>query len=350
MSLLHIKSKFDSEYRRFSIPINAEHMMNHSEFRSFIETVHSLYHIPFTLCYTSYAGDLLPITNDENFRKAFESSRPYLQLLIQRKGESWEEKYGYGTESADRKRKGLSVLIPSGSGRGSKRNYNISNPEDFRQVSSIIDVDVVPETHRRVRLCKYGETDRSLGFYIRDGTSLRMTSQGPVKCDGIFISRLLEGGLAESTGLLGVGDEVIEVNGIEVHGKTLDQVADMMVANAKNLVITIKPANQRNSLQRNGNGGGKGENVIGIGASPAQFGIFHQPYNQHRGESSSSSMVGATKLSNGGGSGGGGRVYPSGGPTPMGAYQSRPKYVNDFDDEDEEDEVVDHVNTALTIR
>ena len=43
-----------------------------------------------------------------------------------------------------------------------------------------------------------------------------MTSQGPVKCDGIFISRLLEGGLAESTGLLGVGDEVIEVNGIEV--------------------------------------------------------------------------------------------------------------------------------------
>lgn len=43
-----------------------------------------------------------------------------------------------------------------------------------------------------------------------------MTPQGPLKCDGIFISRLLEGGLAESTGLLGVGDEVIEVNGIEV--------------------------------------------------------------------------------------------------------------------------------------
>lgn len=43
-----------------------------------------------------------------------------------------------------------------------------------------------------------------------------MTSQGPIKCDGIFISRLLEGGLAESTGLLGVGDEVVEVNGIEV--------------------------------------------------------------------------------------------------------------------------------------
>lgn len=87
--------------------------------------------------------------------------------MIQRKGESWEEKYGYGTETLDRKRKGLSMLIPAVN-KPPRRNYNISNPEDFRQVSAIIDVDVVPETHRRVRLCKHG-TDRPLGFYIRDG-------------------------------------------------------------------------------------------------------------------------------------------------------------------------------------
>lgn len=44
------------------------------------------------------------------------------------------------------------------------------------------------------------------------------------KQPGIFISRLVPGGLAESTGLLAVNDEVMEVNGIEVAGKTLDQV------------------------------------------------------------------------------------------------------------------------------
>jgi len=44
------------------------------------------------------------------------------------------------------------------------------------------------------------------------------------KVPGIFISRLVPGGLAESTGLLAVNDEVLEVNGIEVAGKTLDQV------------------------------------------------------------------------------------------------------------------------------
>lgn len=88
------------------------------------------------------------------------------------------------------------------------------------------------------------------------------------KQPGIFISRLVPGGLAESTGLLAVNDEVMEVNGIEVAGKTLDQVrcrnsvalfvsfkkkieffvaqvTDMMVANSSNLIITVKPANQR---------------------------------------------------------------------------------------------------------
>lgn len=39
--------------------------MSHIEFRSFVEKIHSLQKIPFTLCYTSLAGDLLPITNDE---------------------------------------------------------------------------------------------------------------------------------------------------------------------------------------------------------------------------------------------------------------------------------------------
>ncbi|KFO29288.1 Sorting nexin-6 [Fukomys damarensis] len=43
------------------------------------------------------------------------------------------------------------------------------------------------------------------------------------------------------------GKEVPELNGIEVAGKTLDQVTDMMIANGHNLVVTVKPANQRNN-------------------------------------------------------------------------------------------------------
>ena len=36
--------------------------------------------------------------------------------------------------------------------------------------------------------------------------------------------------MAESTGLLAVNDEVLEVNGIEVAGKSLDQVSVLVVA------------------------------------------------------------------------------------------------------------------------
>lgn len=135
--------------------------------------------------------------------------------------------------------------------------------EDFHQVSSIIDADVLPKTCRRVKITKHG-SDKPLGFYIRDGFSVRLTPKGLQKVPSIFISRVLPGGLAESTGLLAVNDEVLEVNGIDLLGKSIEQVTDMMVANASNLILTIKPVSQThlndsfmstrsntNSLQRN---------------------------------------------------------------------------------------------------
>ena len=108
-------------------------------------------------------------------------------------------------------------------------------------------VDVVPVMCRRVRFLKHG-SEKPIGFYIRGGTSVRVTPNGLEKVPGIFISRILAGGLAESTGLLAVNDEVLEVNGIEVAGKSLDQVTDMMVANSSNLIVTVKPANQQWTL------------------------------------------------------------------------------------------------------
>ena len=38
-------------------------------------------------------------------------------------------------------------------------------------------MDIVPETHRRVRLMKNG-SEKPLGFYIRDGVSVRVTPHG----------------------------------------------------------------------------------------------------------------------------------------------------------------------------
>jgi partitioning defective protein 6 len=69
------------------------------------------------------------------------------------------------------------------------------------------------------------DDDRPLGFYIRDGLSFRAAAgRGVEQRFGIFVSRLVPGGVAACTGLLAVNDEILEVNGIEVVGKTLDQV------------------------------------------------------------------------------------------------------------------------------
>ena len=50
---------------------------------------------------------------------------------------------------------------------------------------------------------------------------------------GISIHYLVPGGLAEMTGLLAVDDEIIEVNGIEVMGKSLDQVCELFCNRCK---------------------------------------------------------------------------------------------------------------------
>lgn len=164
----------------------------------------------------------------------------------------------FGMDSLTRKKNTvLSAVLLRPDANKKKTPVIISLPRDFRPVSSIIDVDILPETHRRVRLYKHGQ-EKPLGFYIRDGSSVRVTPQGLEKVPGIFISRMVPGGLAESTGLLAVNDEVLEVNGIEVAGKSLDQVTDMMIANSHNLIITVKPANQRNNVVRSGGGTASG--------------------------------------------------------------------------------------------
>jgi len=163
------------------------------------------------------------------------------------------ESYQYASDSLKKRKKisdQLSSLIhPSSDKNLHSPQRNIEIQPDFRLVSSIIDVEILPVTYRRVKLHRYKES-KPLGFYIRDGVAIKYGPNGVENVPGVFISRLLAGGLAESTGLLSVGDEIIEVNGIEVSGKTLDQVTDMMVANSHNLIITVRPQNDTFNLKR----------------------------------------------------------------------------------------------------
>lgn len=298
-TILEVKSKFDAEFRRFSVDCRAP--LHFADLYNLLKQLHGLVSVNFVVQYSDREDDLLPINNDDNYRRALHVTRGLLRLLVQRKGESYGEHYGYGPGASGRRgRVGMAKLLTNGghdSGPGGSVNSllvadsvrRITLLDDFRRVSSIIDVDVVPDMHRRVKLLKSGA--KPLGFYIRDGTSIRVTPGGIEKVPGIFISRLLPGGLAESTGLLAVNDEVIEVNGIEVMGKTLDQVTDMMVANSSNLIITVKPVNQSTCLPRRpgstrlsnlssvlegGGSSGGGGNVGGVHSNSSSVGSANE--------------------------------------------------------------------------
>nr|XP_033771045.1 partitioning defective 6 homolog beta isoform X1 [Geotrypetes seraphini] len=244
LAAVEVKSKFGAEFRRFSLQRSKPGKFD--EFYGLLQHVHMIPNVDVLVGYADIHGDLLPINNDDNYHKAITTANPLLRIFLQRKEEA--DYSAFGTDTLTRKKNVLANVLRTDNNR-KKAHIVISMPRDFRPVSSIIDVDILPETHRRVRLYKHG-TEKPLGFYIRDGSSVRVTPHGLEKVPGIFISRLVPGGLAQSTGLLAVNDEVLEVNGIEVSGKSLDQVTDMMIANSHNLIITVRPANQRNNVVR----------------------------------------------------------------------------------------------------
>ncbi|KAE8281861.1 Partitioning defective 6-like protein gamma [Larimichthys crocea] len=235
---VEVKSKYGAEFRRFSV--DRLKPGKFEEFYKLILHIHRIANMEVMIGYADVHGDLLPINNDDNFCKAVSTAHPLLRIFIQRQEEVDYANFGNNTITRKKRNNDVNRKRP---------HIRIGMPQDFRPVSSIIDVDILPESHRRVRLYRHG-SDKPLGFYIRDGTSVRVTPHGLEKVPGIFISRLVPGGLAESTGLLAVNDEVLEVNGIEVTGKSLDQVTDMMIANSHNLIVTVKPVNQRNNVVR----------------------------------------------------------------------------------------------------
>ena len=99
---LEVKSKLDAEFRRFSLDPNV--VTTFEAFYTLLEKFHVLKDIAFLIFYEDPShGDLLPINNDENFAKAVSMAKPFLRIILQRKGKhSWSccpqywEKLVYG--------------------------------------------------------------------------------------------------------------------------------------------------------------------------------------------------------------------------------------------------------------
>jgi hypothetical protein len=98
IGFVEIKSKFDAEFRRFSL--DGTKVSTFELFRELLADVHQLKNTDsnkvvknnndgtFHIFYIDPKDDdLLPITNTDNYRRALQSARPLLRLVIQRQGE-----------------------------------------------------------------------------------------------------------------------------------------------------------------------------------------------------------------------------------------------------------------------
>ncbi|KFV14764.1 Partitioning defective 6 beta, partial [Pterocles gutturalis] len=148
------------------------------DFYRLLQTVHQIPRVDVLLGYTDVHGDLLPINNDDNYHKALSSANPLLRVIVQKKAPGCA--HGRRAVGPARRAERLGASPGRPAHYRAKPHLLIGMPQDFRQISSIIDVDILPETHRRVQLHKHG-SDKPLGFYIRDGISVRVAPQGVEK-------------------------------------------------------------------------------------------------------------------------------------------------------------------------
>jgi len=141
MGFIEVKSKFDAEFRRFSI--DGGKYSSFEAFRGLLAQIHLLCQSAtdvlgegatfFVFYVDPKDNDLLPITNTENYRRALHSARPMLRLVVQRQGECEQSYYkrtmvgGHGGQS-------LLTSMLGGAPKPHKTVIPISNPTEFRQV------------------------------------------------------------------------------------------------------------------------------------------------------------------------------------------------------------------------
>ncbi|KAL1505864.1 hypothetical protein ABEB36_005323 [Hypothenemus hampei] len=104
------------------------------------------------------------------------------------------------------------------------------------------DISTVPLAKSRygpdndnIKIIRIEKTTEPLGATVRN------------EGDAVIIGRVVRGGAAEKSGLLHEGDEILEVNGIEMRGKSINAVCDILKDMEGSLTILVIPTSQSRS-------------------------------------------------------------------------------------------------------
>lgn len=89
-----------------------------------------------------------------------------------------------------------------------------------------------------IKIIRIEKTNEPLGATVRN------------EGDAVIIGRVVRGGAADKSGLFNEGDEVLEVNGVEMRGKSVNEVCDILAGMQGSLTFLVLPvaSNQRNNI------------------------------------------------------------------------------------------------------
>lgn len=90
-----------------------------------------------------------------------------------------------------------------------------------------------------------------IGIYLLNRLNIFLINTNKTVMTNVsFQGRVVRGGAADKSGLLHEGDEVLEVNGVEMRGKSVNDVCDILAGMQGSLTFLVLPAptNYRNNL------------------------------------------------------------------------------------------------------
>ncbi|XP_031178371.1 MAGUK p55 subfamily member 5b isoform X3 [Sander lucioperca] len=88
----------------------------------------------------------------------------------------------------------------------------------------------------------HGETVKLVRLEKSRDTPLGATVRNDM--DSVVVSRVVKGGAAERSGLLSEGDEILEINGISIRGKHVNEVHDLLQQMQGTLTFLLIPSSQ----------------------------------------------------------------------------------------------------------
>ncbi|KAK6634030.1 hypothetical protein RUM44_004637 [Polyplax serrata] len=111
-----------------------------------------------------------------------------------------------------------------------------TTPTDM--VMSTHETHYIPGQSAGIKIVNIDKTNEPLGATVRN------------EGEAVIIGRIVKGGAADKSGLLHEGDEVLQVNGIDMRGKTIHDVCDILSGMIGTLTFLIIPGHTPRPIQQ----------------------------------------------------------------------------------------------------